>query len=388
MSAERAEPPSWRARASPGTLPHAAAARIGRTLRRGRYPLTEVAALGRGRRAQEEGADPTGPDAPGPAHLSGGSVRGPAEVIAYLDRHDRGLRSMLTASVLRASRPSRVDPVTGLTWSGLTLLNPPWVDDAQFGERTVRSSLRRVITASPAGRVQSAYVFRHIWEHNIYHFVWDLLPQLLFAQRVGVDHLLIDERLRADVRFQRLVADNPRLPLANVLCSDSVIAVKRAVVGRVGWPTPALARWVTGIVAPEHAGPDRRILVVRAAGAGRSFVNFDEVSELADRYGLELVALEQLSFDEQMSLFAAARVVVAVHGAGLANVVFRGRRPLTVLELLPTEMLHPFYFTLVRCMEGDYRALPVPSAGAAPQFRLRDVTVPRDPFERALAALP
>ena len=87
------------------------------------------------------------------------------------------------------------------------------------------------------------------------------------------------------------------------------------------------------------AGRDRLLLINRAApdpyystdrsevkSAGserRSIPNIDELAEeLAEDWNVSLVTLEGLSLSEQARLFRTADVIVAQHGAALANIVF------------------------------------------------------------------
>jgi capsular polysaccharide biosynthesis protein len=206
---------------------------------------------------------------------------------------------------------------------------------------------------------------------------------------LGLDRVLVSETLYTSARFRRLVVDNPRVGDVEVLSRSSIVKVDRPVFGRVGWPTPELGSWLTDHIAPAvAASPERRLLIVRGRDSGRSFVNRDEVEQIAKSRGFDAVMLEDYSFEDQIELFASARVVVGVHGAGLANLVFRGRRPLTVLELVPDTMSHAFYYNLVRCLGGDYRAIRVGSTGAGVDYRLKNVAVAPGQLDRALAELP
>jgi capsular polysaccharide biosynthesis protein len=56
-----------------------------------------------------------------------------------------------------------------------------------------------------------------------------------------------------------------------------------------------------------------------------------------------------MSFEEQVGLFASASVIVAIHGAGLANLVFS--RPGTkVIELFPPSHVIDCYSKLAACL--------------------------------------
>jgi capsular polysaccharide biosynthesis protein len=76
--------------------------------------------------------------------------------------------------------------------------------------------------------------------------------------------------------------------------------------------------------------------------------------------GFATVRLEERSWAEQIALFQAARVVVAPHGASLANLVFcaPGTR---VVELFARDYVNPCYWRVAALSGLDYR--PVVAAG-------------------------
>src|SRR5262249_20339044 len=75
----------------------------------------------------------------------------------------------------------------------------------------------------------------------------------------------------------------------------------------------------------------RRVFISRRDSVRRPIANEEEISRALESWGFETVVLRNLEIDDQVRLFASAGVVVAAHGAGLANVVF-STAP-TVIEL-------------------------------------------------------
>ncbi|MBI4553232.1 MAG: glycosyltransferase family 61 protein, partial [Candidatus Latescibacteria bacterium] len=81
------------------------------------------------------------------------------------------------------------------------------------------------------------------------------------------------------------------------------------------------------------------------------------------RFGFEKHVLRGLSVKEQAALFASATVVIAPHGAGLANLVFCS--PGTkVIELFSPSWPQPTYWELSHCLGLDYYYLIGRSDGA------------------------
>jgi hypothetical protein len=86
-----------------------------------------------------------------------------------------------------------------------------------------------------------------------------------------------------------------------------------------------LAYKYVGIKAPtKDEWPPRRITVITRIGT-RNVVNIDEAVDLIRSYGLEVNWIKEmglLTFQEQVKAMAESGILLAVHGAGLANVMF------------------------------------------------------------------
>ena len=178
---------------------------------------------------------------------------------------------------------------------------------------------------------------------NYSHWLLQGVPRLELARRVvdlsTVDHVLVNEGMLPVVR----------LALERVgVQPDAVMEIPKStpmlVCERLFVPTPitdrsGLPEWSRAFVRdlfPRHAPriPDStRLLVLRGPGDRRRLLNRDAVIEALEPRGFFTTEMEGWSPDEQAALFGAADVIVAEHGAALANVVFC--RPGTrVIELL------------------------------------------------------
>ena len=75
--------------------------------------------------------------------------------------------------------------------------------------------------------------------------------------------------------------------------------------------------------SPAKSRPGtRRIYIDRRRTANRRLLNEDEVVSGLERLGFVAMQLENLTLAEQIALFANAEIVVAPHGAGLANILY------------------------------------------------------------------
>ena len=88
----------------------------------------------------------------------------------------------------------------------------------------------------------------------------------------------------------------------------------------------------------------KNVIISRRHALARRLLNEDQLLNLLSPYGFEAVVLENLSYTEQVALFAGAENIIAVHGAGLANMVY-ARNPVLV-EFFPEgrNIRDAFYF--------------------------------------------
>lgn len=102
---------------------------------------------------------------------------------------------------------------------------------------------------------------------------------------------------------------------------------------------------------------NKRIFIRRSGESRRYLSNFDVLLNVAKSHGFEEVYPENYSLAEQAKLFSQARYIIAEHGAGLTNIVFRNGHDLSVLELFPPHWLNPSYTRLSAAC--DFRYIPI-----------------------------
>jgi hypothetical protein len=113
-------------------------------------------------------------------------------------------------------------------------------------------------------------------------------------------------------------------------------------------------------VSPEQ---DYSRIYVKRRGS-RAVGNSAMVDKIMESMGFRVVHTEDLSQAHQISLFGGARVVVAAHGAALANLLFcqTGTR---VVELSPRSAFRPRYWRIAEKLGLAYGVLPCQTANNA-----------------------
>ncbi|GAB7018245.1 glycosyltransferase family 61 protein [Halostagnicola bangensis] len=156
--------------------------------------------------------------------------------------------------------------------------------------------------------------------------------------------------------------------------------------------SPAACRWLRSVarettssqrsdtgseIEPRPAGRGRRVYISRSDADRRRVRNRDELLDsLADR-GFERYTLSSLSFAEQVRLFLEADIVVAPHGAGLANSVFAN--DCAVVELFGSK-IKPTYWMLAAALGLEYEYYLCESVGDDLRVDVAAVTDSAEPL--------
>jgi capsular polysaccharide biosynthesis protein len=228
---------------------------------------------------------------------------------------------------------------------------------------------------------------------NYAHFILDALPRIAVIEKAGYELRSFDYVILTipdafygslvemlGIERQRLVAPCPGLVLtSDVLVASTFPGMRRN-------PEPWAIEFLRARLGSPVRQGTRRLFLPRQS---RKPVNQAALVSIAAAYGFETY-LPETDPERQISLFEAAESVVAPHGAALANAAFC--RPGTqVLELIPSDHVFPYYYTLCTNAGLRYSYLVGQSTelrddnsiGPSPY----DFHVDPDTFETAIRAL-
>ena len=111
--------------------------------------------------------------------------------------------------------------------------------------------------------------------------------------------------------------------------------------------TSLTAQSITG-TGPKH------IFIVRKAGLKRPY-NQEELIEVAERYGLELVDFADMSFAKIVAVMQDAKLVVGAHGAGWTNLLFARAGARGIMWAQPDAKSNNNFTNLAAVAEVDLR---------------------------------
>jgi capsular polysaccharide biosynthesis protein len=240
---------------------------------------------------------------------------------------------------------------------------------------------------------------------NVFHWLIESLPRLYsLASYPRPIALLMPDTLPA-ARREQLAACLPLNVGLRLVPTNVRLRVERFVL-----PSFLTTQWDFACPPPDHltylrqrllkaaglspsAAAGERLYISRDRARVRRVVNEAAVLDVLRPLGFRPCHLEDLPFVEQMRLFRDTPIVIAPHGAGLANLLFAGRIP--VLELT-SRAVSPVYFFLALALGQDYRylyprelagdePLPAPSDGRIySTTRDLDITVDIDVLRAAV----
>jgi capsular polysaccharide biosynthesis protein len=195
---------------------------------------------------------------------------------------------------------------------------------------------------------------------NYYHWLLDELPRLLTINTADID-TVIGHNLRLCARAAlKLSGFTGKVlePAADSYyrCDHLVVPT---LVGKTGHPTPKAVNLVTRLTEPlftKTSSFGEYVYISRENATRRRVSNEEELWLNLQSKGFNKWMLEELSWEEQINLFRNARVIVAPHGAGLANLVFC-RAGTKVIEFFNRSYLHWCFWQLASINNLDYRPI-------------------------------
>jgi capsular polysaccharide biosynthesis protein len=206
-----------------------------------------------------------------------------------------------------------------------------------------------------------------IWYNSYYHWLCEILPRLQHLVEEAPEDLkfIIPNKLE-DYQLETLhILDiNPdrciEMPPSQVIEVEELYYCPPGAF--TGWHECNSTQWLASKLL-RHYGikqdikGSRRLFISREKTPERRIVNRDDLyKKCLEPLGFEMFIPEDLPFEQQLSLYNQANVIVAAHGTGLANMIFTAPGA-TVVELFNQDIIRPYYWSLSQCMNHHYHAM-------------------------------
>ncbi len=274
------------------------------------------------------------------------------------------------AYIRRIQGISVLDGRSGFVASGLRVVRSslPYDTDALMPDPTL--PFRSLLT-SARSPVEKALSLRDPYELNYFHFFNDVIGKFLLAREhldaQDIQTLIISKNLSEQPWFlavQRLPMFHGmkwliQKPKQTLVCRDLIVAKS----------PPHHIPYFERIVAEAHSlvqgrtSPyGRHLFLTRRTGVRNQRIpsNQDALEALLVRMGFTALDPAELSWEEQVLALRDCELLVGVHGAGMTNLIFRGREPMHVVEIFPPTKSPPHYYWLAMLFGHDYKPLVAP----------------------------
>lgn len=210
---------------------------------------------------------------------------------------------------------------------------------------------------------------------NHYMWLYTHLPRLMFAEKIGVaEQILFPAKdLLSNVKHDCL----SRLGYCNAKHFDpyhSMIHVDKLTILEIDSFDPwALATLRQRLVTEQQPHKRSYIYISRAKCHYRKLANEDQVWPLLRDVGFHKVFLEDMPLAEQIETLSGAEIVLGVHGAGFANILFcqPGTR---VIEIQDPDDPNPHFYALASLLGLKY-SLIISEVDGNQESHYRDLTV-------------
>ncbi|MEM9223253.1 MAG: glycosyltransferase 61 family protein [Pseudomonadota bacterium] len=198
---------------------------------------------------------------------------------------------------------------------------------------------------------------------NPCHFTVDRLPRVHFFQSLlGVpqSECVTVDATQPFVRFalSRVAPSVRVLEPGKIYHFDELLVLSTSVEPK-GHPFFYLNRGAVDAVVPALVGdlptdaPTRKIYLSRFASKRRRLLNERDVADMLERRGFEILEMSELSPRDQLAAVRGASVVVAPHGAALANILGASERT-KVVELFSAAKGTAVYAALSLLTQSPY----------------------------------
>ena len=154
---------------------------------------------------------------------------------------------------------------------------------------------------------------------------------------------------------------------------------------------PLTLNWLRDQLLPKtRPQPSKRLYVSRRLATRRRVLNENELEPVLLEHGFTFVDLEKFSFAEQVSTFAEAEIVVAIHGAGLTNMVWAPPN-CKIMEIMDPNHVSLMYYVLSEVLGQRYWYCGGEATGTTEAWRHGgavnhgDITVPVELFRGILS---
>ena len=256
-----------------------------------------------------------------------------------------------TQHLYKLKAESIICPFTGHIISGLRTL----VGHNIVLDYTPKPSVpKRLSNIFSARRISEAIIFdSEGLGSNYFHFLVDVLSKIYFVEKFDFLNdipLIVSQKTYSESYFQFLLNHQifKNRPLIVLEKDGSWTRVKKLYLAKAysydkqNWTK--IADLGLSAIEKKENKKFEKIYLKRNDKIGRHLVNNKEIEDFLVENGFAAIDTDNYTFEEQINLFRQVKYIIAVHGAGLTNILFSYRNNPRILEICPSNRIPGFYY--------------------------------------------
>ena len=230
-----------------------------------------------------------------------------------------------------------------------------------------RPSLLAIINRKKTIELENCISLRDPGEENYFHFYNDVIAKLIFLRNKGYNlnkyYIVIASKVWEKSYFKFFIQNSPFLKSLNWhIQKDEFIKAENLILSKPITHRKDIVNEFISWSGVENTKTqkERKVFITRGKNRLRFIENDEEIRQVFNSFGFEVVDADNLDFNQQISLFREARWLVGIHGAGLTNIFYRKGSPMSMLELFPPpefDYLPYHYVMLSKMYEINYSAM-------------------------------
>jgi capsular polysaccharide biosynthesis protein len=209
--------------------------------------------------------------------------------------------------------------------------------------------------------LKSCIVIHNSFYNNYYHWTIEALPRLYRLKDYVDSHLLAIPA--KEVSFINQYLDLLEINDVIKIDDDSLIYPRTTVLAPHISPIlnhdneliEKTSSWIKAKVDLNNNPfiDYKNVYISRSKAAYRKVINESSLINMLEKYSFKIINLEDLTVVEQIKLFHSAKNVVAVHGAGISNILYMQRGGL-LINLINGNHHDPAFYNLANAKQLKY----------------------------------
>lgn len=233
-----------------------------------------------------------------------------------------------------------------------------WDISVEWAKSPEEHSIFQEIKLPPSVKTkQATALLTHPAAYNYYHWMLEALARIHLLQKsnLKIEKYIVNHN---SIPFQLETLTACGVPFDKIIQPHKgfhLEAEQLVIPSYVNLPNVWSCSYVRNTFLPQmnlkKIDKYKRIYITRKFY--RIVVNEKKILKALKKYGFRKLELESMPVQKQISIFHSAEVIIAPHGAGLANLIFC-RPGTTVIELFSPSFIEPHYWLISRLINLNY----------------------------------